>query len=93
MDDLGTAIRWPRLVEDLTVDGLLAGRRAVPPSRKVVEELAPRLLAARLKAGLTQKALADLMGYSQAYVSLAERGQTPFGTFYLEKVLKLCEGD
>jgi hypothetical protein len=90
MDDLGTAIHWPRLDEDLTVEGILAGRRAVQPSRKVIEELAPRVLAARVAAGLTQKALADLMGYSQAYVSLAERGQTPFGTFYLEQVVKAC---
>jgi hypothetical protein len=90
MDDLGTAIHWPRLDEDLTVAGLLAGRPAMPPSRKVIEELAPRVLAARVGAGLTQKALAEQMGYSQAYVSLAERGQTPFGTFYLNQVLKAC---
>ena len=92
MDDLGTAIHWPRLDEDLTVEGLLAGRRAIQPSRKVIEELAPRVLAARVGAGLTQKALAEQMGYSQAYVSLAERGQTPFGAFYLEQVLKACGG-
>jgi DNA-binding XRE family transcriptional regulator len=90
MDDSGTSIHWPRLDEDLTVSGLLAGRRSVQPSRKVIEQLAPRVLAARMAAGLTQKALAEQMGYSQAYVSLAERGQTPFGTFYLDQVLKVC---
>jgi len=90
MDDGGSSIHWPRLDEDLSVAGLLAGRRAVQPSRKVIEQLAPRVLAARVAAGLTQKALAELMGYSQAYVSLAERGQTPFGSFYLDQVLKAC---
>jgi transcriptional regulator with XRE-family HTH domain len=53
--------------------------------------LAPRVLAARLAAGLTQKSLAEQMGYSQAYVCLAERGQTPFWTFYLDQVLKVCD--
>ena len=92
MDDEGTAIHWPRLDEDLTVEGILAGRRAKQPGKKVVEELAPRVLAARMAAGLTQKALADQMGYSQGYVSLAERGQTPFGSFYVDQVLKVCRG-
>lgn len=90
MDDEGTAIHWPRLDEDLSVEGLAEGRRPLAPSQKVVKDLAPKVLAARRMSGLTQKELAERLGYSQTYVSLAERGMTPFGAYYVDQVLQAC---
>ena len=58
------------------------------PSRKVVEDLAPKILAARRMAGLTQKELVERLGYSQTYVSLAERGMTPFRAYMVPRRLR-----
>ena len=85
----GTGIHWPRLDEDLSVEGLLEGRRA-PEADARAKTLAPRLRAARRQAGLTQVQLADRMGRSQALVSLAERGALRIGTSYLRTVLEAC---
>jgi DNA-binding XRE family transcriptional regulator len=87
----GQGIHWPRLDEDISLEGLLRGDRPPTPSKKVVEEYSPLVLAARKCTGLTQAELAERMGYSQTYVSLAERGKTPFARFYVEEVLKACE--
>ena len=85
----GMGIHWPRLDEDLSVQGLLEGRRA-PEADARAKVLAPRLRAARRQAGLTQAQLAERMGRSQALVSLAERGALRIGTPYLQTVLEAC---
>ena len=85
----GTGIHWPRLDEDLSVQGLLEGRRA-PEADARAKALAPHLRAARRQAGLTQVQLAERMGRSQALVSLAERGALRIGTPYLRTVLEAC---
>jgi DNA-binding XRE family transcriptional regulator len=85
----GTGIHWPRLDEDLSIQGLLEGRRA-PEADVRAKVLAPRLRAARRQAGLTQTQLAERMGRSQALVSLAERGALRIGTPYLRTVLEAC---
>jgi len=85
----GTGIHWPRLDEDLSIEGLLEGRRA-PEANVRAKALAPRLRAARRQAGLTQVQLAERMGRSQALVSLAERGALRIGTPYLRAVLEAC---
>jgi len=85
----GTGIHWPRLDEDLSIQGLLEGRRA-PEADAGAKALAPRLRAARHQAGLTQVQLAERMGRSQALVSLAERGALRVGTPYLQTVLEAC---
>ncbi len=85
----GTGIHWPRLDEDLAVQGLLEGRPA-PAADARAKALAPRLRAARRQAGLTQAQLAERMGRSQALVSLAERGGLRIGTPYLHAVLDAC---
>jgi DNA-binding XRE family transcriptional regulator len=85
----GTGIHWPRLDEDLSIEGLLEGRRA-PVADVRAKALAPRLRAARRQAGLTQVQLAERMGRSQALVSLAERGALRIGTPYLHAVLEAC---
>ncbi|HEY3271833.1 MAG TPA: DUF2442 domain-containing protein [Geothrix sp.] len=85
----GRGIHWPRLDEDLSVEGLLEGRRA-PEADARAKALAPRLRAARSQAGLTQAQLAQRMGRSQALVSLAERGALRIGTPYLRAVLDAC---
>jgi hypothetical protein len=85
----GTGIHWPRLDEDLSIEGLLEGRRA-PQVDARAKALAPRLRAARRQAGLTQVQLAERMGRSQALVSLAERGALRIGTPYLHAVLEAC---
>jgi DNA-binding XRE family transcriptional regulator len=85
----GTGIHWPRLDEDLSIQGLLEGRRA-PEADARAKALAPRLRAARRQAGLTQAQLAERMGRSQALVSLAERGALRIGTPYLRTVLEAC---
>lgn len=85
----GTGIHWPRLDEDLSVQGLLEGRPA-PAADAHAKALAPRLRAARHRAGLTQAQLAERMGRSQALVSLAERGGLRIGTPYLWAVLDAC---
>lgn len=85
----GTGIHWPRLDEDLSIQGLLEGRR-IPEADARAEALAPRLRAARRQAGLTQTQLAERMGRSQALVSLAERGALRVGTSYLHAVLEVC---
>lgn len=85
----GTGIHWPRLDEDLSIQGLLEGRRA-PEADARAEALASRLRAARRQAGLTQAQLAARMGRSQALVSLAERGALRIGTPYLHAVLDAC---
>jgi len=86
----GTGIHWSRLDEDLSIEGLLAGRRA-PEADARAKALAPRLRAARRQAGLTQVQLAERMGRSQALVSLAERGALRIGTPYLHAVLDACD--
>jgi hypothetical protein len=85
----GTGIHWPRLDEDLSIQGLLEGRRA-PEADARAKALAPRLRAARRQAGLTQVQLAERMGRSQALVSLAERSALRIGTPYLRAVLEAC---
>jgi DNA-binding XRE family transcriptional regulator len=85
----GTGIHWPSLDEDLSVQGLLEGRRA-PEADVRAKALAPRLCAARRSAGLTQAQLAERMGRSQTLVSLAERGALRIGTPYLRAVLDAC---
>ncbi len=85
----GLGIHWPRLDEDLSVQGLLEGRPA-PAADARAQALAPRLLAARRQAGLTQAQLAERLGRSQALVSLAERGALRTGTPYLHAVLEAC---
>ncbi len=85
----GTGIHWPRLDEDLSIQGLLEGRRA-PAADARAKVLAPHLRAARRQAGLTQTQLAERMGRSQALVSLAERGALRIGTPYLRAVLEAC---
>jgi DNA-binding XRE family transcriptional regulator len=85
----GTGIHWPRLDEDLAIEGLLEGRRA-PEADVRAKALAPRLRAARRQASLTQAQLAERMGRSQALVSLAERGALRIGTPYLRAVLEAC---
>jgi hypothetical protein len=85
----GTGILWPRLDEDLSIQGLLEGRPA-PEADVRAKALAPRLRAARRQAGLTQVQLAERMGRSQALVSLAERGALRIGTPYLHAVLEAC---
>jgi DNA-binding XRE family transcriptional regulator len=85
----GTGMHWPRLDEDLSVQGLLEGRRT-PPAGARAKALAPRLRAARHQAGLTQAQLAGRMGRSQALVSLAERGGLRIGAPYLRAVLEAC---
>jgi DNA-binding XRE family transcriptional regulator len=85
----GTGIHWPGLDEDLSIQGLLEGRRA-PEADARAKALAPRLRAARRQAGLTQAQLAERMGRSQALVSLAERGALRIGTPYLRTVLEAC---
>jgi len=85
----GTGIHWPRLDEDLSIEGLLEGRRA-PQVGARAKALAPRLRAARRQAGLTQVQLAERMDRSQALVSLAERGALRIGTPYLHAVLEAC---
>ena len=85
----GTGIHWPRLDEDLSVQGLLEGRRA-PEADARTKALAPRLRAARRQAGLTQAQLAGRLGRSQALVSLAERGGLRTGIPYLHAVLDAC---
>ena len=85
----GTGIHWPRLDEDLSIEGLLEGRRA-PEADARAKALAPRLRAARRQAGLTQVQLAERMGRSQALVSLAERGALRIGASYLHAVLEAC---
>ncbi|MCC6514217.1 MAG: DUF2442 domain-containing protein [Geothrix sp.] len=85
----GTGIHWPRLDEDLAIEGLLEGRRA-PEAEVRAKALAPRLRAARRRASLTQAQLAERMGRSQALVSLAERGALRIGTPYLRAVLEAC---
>jgi len=85
----GTGIHWSRLDEDLSIEGLLAGRRA-PEADARAKALAPRLRAARRQTGLTQAQLAERMGRSQALVSLAERGALRIGTPYLHAVLDAC---
>ena len=85
----GTGIHWPRLDEDLSIEGLLGGRRA-PEADVRAKALVPRLRAARRQAGFTQAQLAERMGRSQALVSLAERGALRIGTPYLRAVLEAC---
>ncbi len=85
----GTGIHWPRLDEDLSIQGLLEGRHA-PQVDARAKALAPRLRAARRQARLTQVQLAERMGRSQALVSLAERGALRIGTPYLHAVLEAC---
>ena len=85
----GTGIHWPRLDEDLSIQGLLEGRHA-PQVDARAKALAPRLRAARRQARLTQVQLAERMGRSQALVSLAERGALRIGTPYLQVVLEAC---
>lgn len=86
----GQGIHWPRLDEDLSIEGILEGKPAPSPSSKVVNEYAPLVLEARKAAGLTQAALAEKMGYSQTFLSLAERGKTPITKQYVKEVLKAC---
>ena len=85
----GTGLHWPRLDEDLSVQGLLEGR-GVPEADERAKALAPRLRAARRQARLTQAQLAERMGRSQALVSLAERGALRVGNPYLQAVLGAC---
>lgn len=53
--------------------------------------LAKRLLEARRRACLTQRALAKRLGRSQTLISLAERGLERVGERYLQTVLAACE--
>jgi hypothetical protein len=85
----GIGIHWPRLDEDLSIQGLLEGRRA-PEADARAKALAPRLRAARRQAGFTQAQLAERLSRSQALVSLAERGALRIGTPYLRAVLEAC---
>lgn len=85
----GTGIHRPGLDEDLSIQGLLEGRRA-PEADARAKTLAPHLRAARRQAGLTQAQLAERMGRSQALVSLAERGALRVGTPFLRTVLTAC---
>jgi transcriptional regulator with XRE-family HTH domain len=51
---------------------------------------ARRLFDARRHAGLTQMALAQRLGKSQAFVSMAESGRAVVGDRYVQAVLAAC---
>lgn len=50
-----------------------------------------RLFAARRAAGLTQATLAERLGKSQTFVSLAEAGAANVGERYVKDVLSACK--
>jgi transcriptional regulator with XRE-family HTH domain len=58
---------------------------------KGVPEIAARVRRARKKAGLTQLALAKLIGRSQTLVSQAETGAARVGVRYVRLVLAACD--
>ena len=52
----------------------------MPSNKKTIhtseyQELIQKLISARKKAGLTQKGVADILGYSQSYISKIENAQ------------------
>lgn len=45
----------------------------------------------RLKRGMTQKQLADKLGYTQQRVSAIESGIRPIGGVSLDKAIEICD--
>ena len=86
----GSGIHWPRLDEDLSVEGILRGERAVEPDAAKLAPVAAFLRAARKASGLTQAELAERLDRSQTLVSLAERARVWTGEPYRQEVLRAC---
>ena len=86
----GRLISWPLLEEALAVETIINGTRGSQPS---IESLAPRahrVKNLRLKAKLTQVQLAQMLGCSQALVSMAEKGKVWVGSDWEERVIAAC---
>jgi transcriptional regulator with XRE-family HTH domain len=65
-------------------------KRSAPPGTRERGQLAKRVSAARRHVGLTQAALAERLGKSQAVVSHAESGAARIGERYVQAVLTAC---
>jgi transcriptional regulator with XRE-family HTH domain len=76
--------------EYLRLAGELATEGEIPPAQRGTST-SQRLFAARRAAGLTQAALAERLGKSQSFVSLAEAGGANVGERYVQDVLSACK--